>query len=47
MTTPAATSIVYPESDGMPLPDGEYQAPLYRRVVGRLEVHFGAFRASE
>ena len=40
MTTPAATSIVYPESDGMPLPDGEYQAPLYRRVVGRLEVHF-------
>ena len=41
MTTPAATSIVYPESDGMPLPDGEYQAPLYRRVVGRLEVHFG------
>ena len=30
MTTPAATSIVYPESDGMPLPDGEYQAPLYR-----------------
>ena len=41
MTTPAATSIVYPETDGMPLPDGEYQAPLYRRVVGRLEVHFG------
>ena len=23
------------------MPDGEYQAPLYRRVVGRLEVHFG------
>ena len=41
MTTPAATSIIYPESDGMPLPDGEFQAPLYRRVVGRLEVHFG------
>ena len=40
MTTRAATSIVYPETDGMPLPDGEYQAPLYRRVVGRLEVHF-------
>ena len=31
MTTPAATSIIYPESDGMPLPDGEYQAPLYRQ----------------
>ena len=41
MTTRSATSIGYPESDGMPLPDGEYQAPLYRRVVGRLEVHFG------
>ena len=41
MTTRSATSIVYPETDGMPLPDGEYQAPLYRRVVGRLEVHFG------
>ena len=40
MTTRPETSIVYPETDGMPLPDGEYQAPLYRRVVGRLEVHF-------
>ena len=41
MTTRPETSIVYPETDGMPLPDGEFQAPLYRRVVGRLEVHFG------
>ena len=40
MTTEATTAIFYPESDGMPLPDGEYQAPLYRRVVGCLEVHF-------
>ena len=40
MTTRPETSIVYPETNGMPLPDGEYQAPLYRRVVGRLEVHF-------
>ena len=40
MTTRAATSIVYPETDGMPLPDGEYQAPLYRRIVRDLEVHF-------
>ena len=45
MTTPATTSIVYPETDGMPLPDGEFQAPLYR-VVG-LEVTSAAFRASE
>ena len=34
MTTRPETSIVYPETDGMPLPDGEFQAPLYRRVVG-------------
>ena len=40
MTTPATTSIVYPESDGMPLPDGEFQAPLYVRIVGTLRTHF-------
>ena len=38
MTT--RTAIVYPETDGMPLPDGEFQAPLYRRIVRDLEVHF-------
>ena len=40
MTTGATTAIVYPETGGMPLPDGEYQAPLYRRIVRDLEVHF-------
>ena len=40
MAIRAATAIVYPETDGMPLPDGEYQAPIYRKVVGSLEVHF-------
>ncbi len=40
MTTRAATSIVYPETDGTPLPDGEYQAPLYCRIVRDLEAHF-------
>ena len=40
MTTGAATAIVYPETDGMPLPDGEYQAPLYVRIVSILRVHF-------
>ncbi len=39
MTT-ETTAIVYPETDGMPLPDGEYQAPLYRDVVSTLETHF-------
>ena len=40
MTTRAATAVVYPDSDGMPLPDGEYQAPLYRTIVLTLEIHF-------
>ncbi len=40
MTTRAATSIVYPETDGMPLPDGEFQAPLYVRIVSTLRTHF-------
>ena len=40
MAIRAATAIVYPETDGMPLPDGEYQAPIYRKIVGSLEVHF-------
>ena len=41
MTTQTATAVgtVYPETDGMPLPDGETQAPVYRRVVGTIEVH--------
>ena len=33
-------AIVYPETDGKPLPDGEYQAPLYIEIVGTLRTHF-------
>ena len=40
MTTRSAPAIVYPETDGMPLPDGEFQAPLYVRIVGTLRTHF-------
>lgn len=42
MTTGAAahTAIVYPETDGMPLPDGEYQSPLFREIVGTLETRY-------
>ena len=29
-------TITYPETDGMPLPDGLFQAPLYIEVVGSL-----------
>ena len=40
MTTRSAPAIVYPEADGMPLPDGKYQAPIYRRIVRDHEDHF-------
>ena len=40
MTTESATTIVYPETDGMPLPDGEYQAPIYITIVGTLRTFF-------
>ncbi len=33
-------TIVYPETDGMPLPDGEYQSPIFRRVLIPLEGYF-------
>ena len=36
MTTRAST-IVYPETDGMPFPDGEFQSPLFRRIVGDID----------
>ena len=37
---PGQKTVVYPETDGMPLPDGEYQSPIFREVVGTLETHF-------
>ena len=40
MATEAATTIVYPETDGMPLPDGITQAPLYARILGMLRTFF-------
>ena len=36
----AATAIFYPESDGMPLPDGLYQENLFTNAVSRLRAHF-------
>ena len=39
-TLTTETEVFYPETDGMPLPDGETQAPVYRRVVGTIELHF-------
>ena len=32
--------VVYPETDGKPLPDGEYQAPIYREIVGAIQTFF-------
>ena len=42
MTTKASTKaeIIYPETDGMPLPDGVFQDPLFREVVSTLETYF-------
>ncbi len=40
MVTQAPTAIAYPETDGMPLPDGETQAPQYVRVLGTVTIHF-------
>ncbi len=39
-STTNLTDVFYPESDGMPLPDGEFQSPLFREIVGTLETHF-------
>ena len=34
------TTIIYPDSDGMPLPDGEFQAPLYVKILSTLQLHY-------
>ena len=39
-TRRATTTIVYPDSDGFPLPDGRFQEPLYLRAVGTLRTFF-------
>ena len=39
MTAPTA-DIIYPETDGMPIPDGEFQSPILVRIVTTLEVFF-------
>ena len=33
-------TVFYPETDGQPLPDGEYQAPIYREIVGAVQTFF-------
>ena len=41
MTTPAATTeIFYPETDGMPLPDGLTQSPIYAQIMNILMTFF-------
>ena len=40
MTAKTTSEIVYPETDGMPLPDGVFQDPLFREVVSTLDTHF-------
>ena len=38
--TTAQTAIIYPETDGQPMPDGEYQAPIYVDALATLRTHF-------
>ena len=41
--TPSQTAIadiIYPETDGMPLPDGHFQDPLFREIVTTLETRY-------
>ena len=35
-----AIDIIYPETDGMPLPDGHFQDPLFREIVTTLETRY-------
>ena len=37
---PVKTKIIYPETDGMPMADGEFQAPIYARIITMLRTHF-------
>ncbi len=38
--TPTQTAIIYPETDGQPMPDGEYQSLIFRKALTPLENHF-------
>ncbi len=38
--TPTQTAIIYPETDGQPMPDGEYQSLIFRKTLTPLENHF-------
>ena len=40
MTTQTQTAIIYPETDGQPMPDGEYQSLIFRKTLTPLENHF-------
>ena len=42
MTTQTATqaAIIYPETDGQPMPDGAYQSFIFRKALTPLENHF-------
>ena len=40
MTPQTQTAIIYPETDGQPMPDGEYQSLIFRKALTPLENHF-------
>ena len=39
--TTAQTAIIYPETDGQPMPDGADQSLIFRKALTPLEIHFG------
>ena len=34
------TEVFYPETDGMPLPDGEFQGPIFREVLSIFDLYY-------
>ena len=40
LATKTKPTIYYPEADHQPIPDGEYQVPLFVQVCATLSAHF-------
>ena len=39
--TTHTTAVFYPETDGMPMPDAEYQGTMFREIVSTLATYYG------
>ena len=38
--TTHTTAVFYPETDGMPMPDAEYQGTMFREIVSTLATYY-------